>query len=109
MRQPNHGPSTKVSTHGAARRIGTLGLNFILSGGLLPAPSDNAGVERADGVALEVDRIGAGRDEDPAADVEAEVEFMPEVEGLTSCGVEATGFLGGMVGCLLAGFEKSRV
>ena len=99
----------KNVTHGAARRIGTLGLNFILSGGLLPAPSDNAGVERADGVALEVDRIGAGRDEDPVADVEAEVEFVPEVEGLTSCEVEAMGFLGGMMGCLLAGSVKSRV
>lgn len=93
------------TTHGAARRIGTLGLNFILSGGLLPVPSERAGVDRADGVALAVERMvaaPAGREEDPAAEaeaeVEAEVDVEVEVEGLTSgWEVEAAGFLGGML------------
>jgi hypothetical protein len=71
-------------------------LNFILSGGLLPVPSDSAGVDRAEGVALDVERIGAdpaGREE-PAVEAEADVEADVEVEGLMS----ASGRLGGILG-----------
>jgi len=68
-------------------------------------------VDRAEGVALDVDLIGAvavpGREDEAEADAEADADAVAEVEGLTSSEVEATGFLGGILSYGLVLLDQS--